>query len=84
MSKYAVEVKWVTMFNRSPNDRSGLIFEQFRYAGLINNYKEAWFDEYLTSTFRINPPSGVNQKIWSEANAKRMKSFGIEAKSIKI
>lgn len=52
--------------------------ESLRYAGLLVNHP---VDQrgITRECFDIRPPHGANSKAWAEMNAKRMKSFSINA-----
>jgi hypothetical protein len=57
-------------------DKIRLLLEQLRYAGVINWIK----DEADRVIFDLYPPTGVSStKAWAEANAARIRSFGINA-----
>jgi hypothetical protein len=58
-----------------PRDRSGLLLEQLRYAGHVRILAERADYQIV----EIPCPKGLNDKVWSEQNAARMKSFGLNA-----
>jgi len=49
--------------------------ECFRYAGLVTVHK----DEKDRTVFDIHAPRSVDDNTWASMNAKRMRSFGINA-----
>lgn len=65
---------------------SEIFIECLRYAGLITPHNS---DEFIIvdgigcakQVFDIECPHGLDSKVWSEQNAKRMKSFGYNAVS---
>lgn len=62
-------------FTGKPNDRSGLLIEQLRRAGIIKVQTMDNGDQMLT----ISCPPGYKPKEWHDMNVSRMKSFGITA-----
>lgn len=52
----------------------GTLVECLRYAGILTKHSDSCFD--------IHCPRGLESKPWSEQNAKRMQSFGINAVSV--
>ena len=64
-----------------PDQTLSMFLEQLRYAGLVSICKEEWDKngERDRIVFDIYPPKGVDAQIWADQNAKRMKSFMINA-----
>lgn len=52
--------------------------ESLRYAGLITVH-EVDPNGLTNVCFDLLPPHGVNDKVWAEQNAERMRSFGFNA-----
>jgi hypothetical protein len=92
-TKYVVRVVQLTQSDprkrRGGNDMPGIWLEQLRYMGVINWITQ---DEQMLNVdpdgsvfknvFDIHAPfRSFDTKIWSEQNASRMQSFGINAVS---
>jgi hypothetical protein len=55
----------------------GAFIECLRYAGVVTKHESST----STACFDIHCPKGLDSKNWSEQNARRMQSFGINAVS---
>jgi hypothetical protein len=60
-------------------DSAGLLIEQLRYAGLVKVIKETEIESGTAYMLEINCPKGLNDLVWAQQNAERMRSFGINA-----
>ncbi len=82
MAKWKVHVE---NFECDSDDRVGLLLENLRYAGVVGNVESEYNEEVTRETFRfdIYAPKGVDEKIWAEMNAKRMRSMIIKAEAQK-
>ena len=91
--KWCVRVVWFQP--GGGKDKSGLLIEQLRYAGIVRVHGE---DEPMVSidgikvpakgndtvthwkrVFDLHAPSKVDSKTWADMNSRRMQSFGILA-----
>ena len=76
MKRHVVVLEFRT--SSVPSDRTGMLIEQLRYAGVLSAETADDMNYKLT----IHCPKAVNRpEVWAQSNADRMRSFGLKAEA---
>lgn len=64
--------------------KTSLLLECLRYAGIVGNVDHKYKDDEDAEgyfNFCVYAPKDIDEEAWADMNMKRMRSFGINAKS---
>lgn len=56
----------------------GALLESLRYAGVIGDLEDAFYNDKIQYKFTLYAPKGLNEKAWEMMNKKRMRTFSIK------